>query len=921
LFVSVGITFLIVRFGLMVFTNFTISNISYMYDDLAASIQASPKAYLVLLTVAFVASRMNLLYGWDFSGILIPSLLALQWYQPHKLVMSFAEAFLILLIARGLMQTPLLRSANIEGARKLLLFFNIGYAYKIVLGYLIMHALPETKITDAYGFGYLLSTLIALKMHDKDIAARLTRATLQTSLAGVAIASLVGFALTLLPLDALWQKPPKAALAGVVRRQSERSLAEQIREDKVLLYQAHKKGQVPLPLTRELDSFSRALTLLKGYVATADEGERAAATAYLGDIGYELLELEDRYLYLRESGPIRGWGIFVLNQRPDSRLLVELPEPLNERGTLKASTALFSELGGRGLAIAGSKRNINPDGSTDVLLNRQTLFHVFHRSLAGRNVLQVRNHTAEIARVLSGLRRPPGEVDTAEPASTLWIKAELPPGLDLVALKDMVGDLQIEWKSLPLANRQREVTRSGFAELVLNPASVRRIGMGARAIPVEHRLALQVSDQRIDGFLQKWLLNSKGIIAPRGSDAYVPPRIHELLYFDEEVLEPLLTTARTEFKDGQWSDKGREDILAIQSAVSVFGYQLTAYRHSRSGTNFLILSEKADVAPRRYWGTYVFRLGPARGYLVQVPRPLFEINSLEYGISLFEQLQAGTLLVAGADPRANLEGNADLLRLEHFRSLFSLVNQVVLRESGNAPMLVIQSRARGYRADVPQTQADALVSVAGAVGKESLSSPLVVRLVQALQTDGLSFEFVDGRPETAGYEIGDLPQSLYLAATRNKAFCALWLSLPRVGFRQQDDDRQEGLRFGVLGIQTVERDLANYIVEKGDVGESGRLPSQLRETIASYLNNADVVTLRRLQLQWPSYRWERVIDRNSRQSFLTVFDDGSRLRLVANLNPRKKDAVVAVRVEQPEIAPVNRFIESRSAWLEFRKQG
>jgi len=52
----------------MEYTNFTISNLSYVYEDIAASMLASPKAYIILITTSFVASRMNLLYGWEFSG-------------------------------------------------------------------------------------------------------------------------------------------------------------------------------------------------------------------------------------------------------------------------------------------------------------------------------------------------------------------------------------------------------------------------------------------------------------------------------------------------------------------------------------------------------------------------------------------------------------------------------------------------------------------------------------------------------------------------------------------------------------------------------------------------------------------------------------------------------------------------------------
>lgn len=78
LFASLGITYLIVRFGLMELTNFSISYLSYMYEDLAISILSAPKAYIIVVTTAFIASRMNLRYNWDFNGILIPALLALQ---------------------------------------------------------------------------------------------------------------------------------------------------------------------------------------------------------------------------------------------------------------------------------------------------------------------------------------------------------------------------------------------------------------------------------------------------------------------------------------------------------------------------------------------------------------------------------------------------------------------------------------------------------------------------------------------------------------------------------------------------------------------------------------------------------------------------------------------------------------------------
>lgn len=916
LFVTVGITFCIVRFGLMEYTNFTISNLGYMYEDIAASILASPKAYLILLIVAFLASRMNLLYGWDFSGILIPSLLALQWYQPYKLLTSFVEAFVILLVAHWLMQTRLLRNSNIEGARKLLLFFNIGFAYKILLGYLLLHFMPDVKITDNYAFGYLLSTLMAVKIYDKDIAARFTRATLQTSLVGVVVASLIGFALTLLPLQGLWSQATAADDVTKLETARDRRLTDQIREDKVLLYQVQQAGEVPLALTMELETFSAALVALRQHIDGGDPAQRVRAVQLLDELGYQVMELEGRYLYLRERPPVRGWGLYVIDTQARGDLVVEVPLPLNERGTFEAGTALFALSGARALAIGGSRRDINQDGSADVLINRQTLFQIFHRNMAQRDAIQVRRYSSELLRLTQGARSGADQIGNEEPASSLWVRKHLPPGLDLVMLKGLVDAMSVEWKSLPLANRQRETSYGGFAELVLNQAAMRRLR--ARAIAATSELQQQVSAQRIDGFLSEWLLGEKGGIAVRGSNAYVPPRLDELLYFDEEVITPLLRAERGGYRAGSWTTEGLDDLLAVQAAASAFDYRISRYRHKLTGQDYLILFEAPDAEPRRHWGTYVFRVGPAGGYLVQVPRPLYEIHSFEHGVALFERLKARALMVSGADPGANLDGSADLVRVENLQSLFSAVSQTLVREAGDEPLLVIHSRARGNRPDLPQTPADALLSVVGDVGSSSLASSLVDRLVEVIEQDGLSYELVDGRAATAGYEVENIPQSLYLQATRNKLFSAIWLSpQARMAYRQQDAVRQEVLRFNALAIETTELDLGVFVGQSRAAATGLPLPVGLREAIQHYQTRGDIVTLARIRSQWPNYRWKRVIDRDSRQSFLAFFDRATGLRLVANLNPRHHDAVVRIDPGAPDVAMVSRFVETRSALLEF----
>jgi hypothetical protein len=194
--VTIGLTFLIVRYGLMELTNFRMSGVSYLYEGLASSILASPKAYIILVLTAMLASQVNVRYGWDFSGILIPALIALQWYQPTKVLTSFLEAIVIYFLARLILRLPMLANATIEGGRKLLLFFNISFAWKMLVGWVIVWWGFDVKTTDFYGFGYLLSTLIAIKAHDKNIFPRLARSTLQVSLSGAVLGNLIGFGLS-----------------------------------------------------------------------------------------------------------------------------------------------------------------------------------------------------------------------------------------------------------------------------------------------------------------------------------------------------------------------------------------------------------------------------------------------------------------------------------------------------------------------------------------------------------------------------------------------------------------------------------------------------------------------------------------------------------------------------------------------------
>lgn len=920
--VTVGVTLFLVRFILMDLTNFNIGNLGYIYEDIASSMLASPKAYIILIITAFIASRMNLTYGWEYSGILIPSLLALEWYQPLKIVTSFLEAGVILIIAMMVLQIPWLRGTTIEGARKILLFFNISFAYKMALAYLLLWLMPEVKITDYYGFGYLLPTLIAIKAHDKAITNRLASATLQVSLMGTVLASIVGFSLTLLPSVWLVSMPKHSAKSVEPVRMRDSSLIDVIRADKVFLYEKSIPDSVKQPSPQEIELFEKGIINIKSYIKNREPELLGEARRLLAQANYRIDEVGNRYLYLRENQPLNGWGFYVFDLKNPSGLVVEVPAPIDEWGTLESGAFLFQNFTGSALALAGSKRKTNRNQSSDVLTNPRTIFNSFHKAVGGRNVLQVRGYTGKSLRMLSGARPEQTDIELPQMESSLWIKSSLPAGLDLAKLKKLIGSYDIEWRDTPFINSQRNEARSGFAALYLNRQ--KRRTLVARSI-IDADTPITTPDiLKQDGYVQDWLLNRKVQIAERGTDKYISAKQEELLYFDEEVLTPLLRIIHKSYHSGRPHEKALEELRAVAAAASAFNYRISWFRDEQSGQDFVILSEKEDSSKPYYWGIYVFRMGASNPYIVEVPRPIFEMNSFEYGVFLFERLNAEVLLIAGAHPESNLDGSADVTRVQQRVNLFNLVNQVVLREAGDRPMMVVQSRAFGQSPDKVLPEADILLAMGDGSTDKAFLSQLGKKLLDVFEKDQLKVKFVEGTPGTAGYEVGGLPQARYLTQTTNKEFAMLWMSpLISSSYRQQTENDPEEAQFNALRIPTVEADLYQHLMASAVEKPFGQIPPDLYELVDGYLQNKDIVALQSMINTWSNFRFERVIDKNSKQSFLLIYRDSSRLPLVINLSPIIRDGTMGLKSEPVMIGnldrdQVRRFIDSRVAWLELR---
>jgi hypothetical protein len=177
-------------------TNFSIAGFDLAYDHLALSFVSSPRDQILLVVTAALASLLNRRYGWDFHGILVPALLALALHNPWKLIATVLEAVLVVLLASQLLRWPRLRAVSVEGPRKLVLCFLVGFSLKVLIAALVSRRYPGFRANDFFGLGYILPSMLAERIWQKGNLPLVLLPTVQTSLAGLAAGAAIILALT-----------------------------------------------------------------------------------------------------------------------------------------------------------------------------------------------------------------------------------------------------------------------------------------------------------------------------------------------------------------------------------------------------------------------------------------------------------------------------------------------------------------------------------------------------------------------------------------------------------------------------------------------------------------------------------------------------------------------------------------------------
>ena len=369
--------YLLLRYVLVPYTNLSLSGFELATENVAASFLASPKAYTLLITGALVAAVANVRYGWDFNGILVPALIGLVVTDPVKLAATFVETLLLYVVVSGIVRfTPLAR-ANIEGPRRTVLFFTVDYALRFAWAAAMGPRLPGGDIVAFMGFGYLLPTLLAVKISQLDSAPLVLLPTLKVSVLGFVLGSLIGFGAHLTdgatgvalaaPVTRTLPPPPASPAAAALWAGA------------IALEGAPEPDEV---ITGDLSRVREKLAKMSGDPAHAADADGMEVTRIDGDV----LVMRERFEGLDAR---RGIPTYIVRpQLPTDPIVVLVPAPLATPAMAAAAGQLVALGDADAAVIAGIEE---PKASW---LELETTAHAAARWLAtGGTFLTLRDRT------------------------------------------------------------------------------------------------------------------------------------------------------------------------------------------------------------------------------------------------------------------------------------------------------------------------------------------------------------------------------------------------------------------------------------------------------------------------------------------------------------------------------------------------
>lgn len=598
--VTVGVTFVVTEFILLGNTSLSYSAFAVNFENAALDFLGNAKVYILLLSGAYLASATNLRYGWDFGGILVPALLTLLWLSPVKLATTVAEALVLAAVYRGIERAPGFRRLSLEGPRRLVIVFFCGILLKWVLGIVVGERFPHFRVTDLYGFGYLLPSLLALRIVLRRSARRVITTTLLTSGAGFVVGSVAGFALQLLvPTPAPTERAATEGAAGGRLAMSPEGIA-------LLGYARASEPSVAAASYGDLVAYDAAWAAIGAWLHEPTEQTRELARRRAAAAGLRLQALPGRAsepaFSLVEAVPDgnspRGYDVAALFPARHGPI-VFVDQASNGRSLCLSAAAACDRLRCRALVIGGPNA---ADQSEPRSASIPTELAVARLGAFGYVSFQSDEGLADRAIV--------------------HVDRQLPDELDLRNVWDRESELS--WDPPPSRPAPWGRGSSGLTVRV-------------SAQDLRQRVADEAPPLSRHPNARRWLMQRDDAPELRNVAPPAPPH-HEELRLLESLVEQLLRP--------QILDEPHLALIAAQAAP--LGYGLVIFDQCLGPDRCIALTDE-DARVHAGWGSILVREGGDPTFAIAVPRPHRNPGTRGLGFSFWGALNARALVVAGAD--------------------------------------------------------------------------------------------------------------------------------------------------------------------------------------------------------------------------------------------------------------------------------
>lgn len=766
-----ALTYLIVEYVFVRHTNFSVSRLLIANESGAMYFLASPKAQIILLIGALLGARGNVLYGWDYNGILVPALLAVAWYEPTKLVATFAEALAVYGLSVGLMKVPPFSRLLIVGTRRMLVAVTVGFVVKMGLGFALARFAPRVQLVDYLGFGYVLPSLLAVKMWNKGHIGIVLMPTIQVSLTAFVGGNALAYALSYLAATLA----PSSAVSAA-------SLSSARTATALMLGDVAPDPHHGWSLASGMNPTGALLRVAK------DLGERG------GLVTQSSVQEADRngMRVARDEGG--GWIIVAPRSEdpeadaPAPRAALRVPTDRKRRWVVVVrSPAAGSSLHAVAYRVAEAL-----DAAAIVVLSR-------HAEVARSD----RQSMEELARAVHVEKAIVIEA-AASGGPRLTAVGTLPAGLDINAMGRALGrEIEVAWGD---SNADGSPLLEAAPRLAIAEGASDEVGatlLGAP--PVESW----------NGALAHELIARVNALTAVGVQGYALPSIEELRLLRAVVIPPF-----------QGSLPASGPPPWIRAVAGQLGYHFARIGPDPARPEAWALVEPEGPG-RRGASTWIEHAAQGRARLgVEVPAPRWEVGTLMGALSLFESLSAKSFLLSGAMPHADVLGRADARRTDARRSFYQLIHEAWLASGNNA--ISVQGIAEERAAED-----DLVLSLGHEIPEVALEPPWTSPIRSAFEQLNYRVGAFDGARSHATFGGSGDPTMEYAERFAYNAFAIVWLG-PRVRSRLVRAEHADSFapllaRLGPIPTLDVAEESLRLARCQATAGAGPKCPAELRE--------------------------------------------------------------------------------------------